>query len=355
MLGNYYGGHEAEGLYYTFTIPAGISEFSVTYHYAIVLQNPSHAPYQQPRFRARIIDIADGSEIDCVSFDFVSSSSLPGFKTSSLRNDIVYKDWTPVTVNLTKYAGKTLKIEFITSDCTYNQHFGYAYIDVNSSCNNSLADASLCEGDNFLTLTAPYGFQSYKWYLNSDFSTPVSDSLVYLVNPVPPAANAYSVIVTPYPGYGCVDTFIAPVKRQPKPVFDAGPDRQIPCNEPIQLGSAANPDYSYSWSPGDKLSNPAVANPWINKYIFSPVNCMVKIIDNITGCVTVDSALITPINCFLFVPTAFTPNGDGLNDELIPHLGGTNKLDSGVFVWILEYISGDDQPAIEKGTITLIR
>lgn len=142
-LGNNTGGHEAEALAYTFTIPASVNNFAIVYNYAIVLQNPGHQPHEQPRFRGRVIDVATDAEINCVSFDFAASSSLPGFKPSRDYQGVLYKDWTPVFVDLSEYAGRTVRLEFITSDCTNNQHFGYAYIDVNSVCSNNFMAASL--------------------------------------------------------------------------------------------------------------------------------------------------------------------------------------------------------------------
>ncbi|MEK7224496.1 MAG: hypothetical protein AAB221_02290, partial [Bacteroidota bacterium] len=48
-LGNTSGGAQAEGISYEFTIPAGQNTYSLTYHYAVVFQDPSHQPHQQPR------------------------------------------------------------------------------------------------------------------------------------------------------------------------------------------------------------------------------------------------------------------------------------------------------------------
>ncbi|MCB0777521.1 MAG: hypothetical protein KDB99_14510, partial [Chitinophagaceae bacterium] len=300
-LGDIYGGHQAEAITYTFTVPAS-GQFSITYNYAVVLNNPHHLENEQPRFRARVIDVVSGSEIDCVSFDFVASSSLPGFKISPVDPDVIYKDWTPVTIDLSDYAGKTIRLEFITSDCTKNIHFGYAYVDVNSNCSNTFAAASLCEGDPFLTLTASYGFAHYAWYANNDYSIQVADTQTYYINPAPPASTTYAVIVTPYPGYGCVDTFYAPMTRVSKPEPAAGTDREVWCNQTIQLGGPPNISYSYLWTPADNLNNPTAADPTLINYIYTPKRFKLSVTDNKTGCVTKDSVLITPINCFLFVP-----------------------------------------------------
>ncbi len=389
MLGNPSGGSQAESVSYTFTVPATTGQFTLTYYYAVVMQNPNHQPHQQPRFRARVTDVASGTEINCVSFDFVASGALPGFKRSAISEDVVYKDWVPVIINLGDYAGRSIKLEFITSDCIPGRDFGYAYVDVSSSCGNPVVTASLCGDDNFLTLKGPDGFSGYRWYLNNDFSAPVSSYQNDSINPVPPGATAYSLITIPYPGFGCVDTFTAPVKWVPKPAFRAGDDREIWCNELTQLGMASNAGYAYLWSPADKLTSSVTANPRLKDNIFSPVNFVVQVTDKITGCITNDSVTITPKNCFVFVPTAFTPNGDGLNDVIRPYLGGIRqnglkrfsiynrsgnlifstaiegrgwdgthqgrKMDSGVYVWLLEYISKDGMAMTEKGTVTLIR
>jgi hypothetical protein len=129
-LGNNIGGHQAESVSYTYTIPATEPKFSMIFHYAVVLQDPNHQFWEQPRFRARIIDLSTGSPIPCVDFDFIASASLPGFLPSPLGGGVIYKDWTPITINLDNYIGRTIKLEFITNDCIFTAHFGYAYLDV---------------------------------------------------------------------------------------------------------------------------------------------------------------------------------------------------------------------------------
>jgi gliding motility-associated-like protein len=92
-------------------------------------------------------------------------------------------------------------------------------------------------------------------------------------------------------------------------------------------------------------------------------------------------------NCYIAVPTAFTPNGDGLNDQLGPlnAFKATNllfriytrtgqvvfqtrdwtrkwdgtirgiKQETGVYVWVLEYKDATHRPVFLKGTSVLIR
>ncbi len=219
-LGNSNTGAEAEGMSYSFTIPSNISSFSIIYHYAVVFQDPGHDASEQPRFVARIINVSDNTEINCVSFSFTASASLPGFVVSpyGLSGTVMYKDWTPVSLNLTAYAGKSVRLEFITSDCTRGGHFGYAYVDVSSNCSGKIDGASACAGTDSTTLTAPYGFQTYEWYSGTNFSQFISDSQQLVLNPLPAIGTNYSVIVDPFPGFGCRDTLYATVDISPIPV-----------------------------------------------------------------------------------------------------------------------------------------
>jgi len=318
LLGNNTGGHQAEGLSYTYTIPAGTTRFSIIYNYAVVLQNPNHQPTEQPRFRARVIDESNGKQIDCVSFDFTASSSLPGFLVSPVAGDVLYKDWTPITVDLSDYAGKTIRLEFITSDCTFNRHFGYAYVDVNSNCSGTIIGSTLCEGDLTVSLTAPYGFQSYEWYSDPSFSSSIGATQI--LPPVAPViGSTYPVIVTPYPGFGCTDTLYAIINTGKKPVSNAGLDSIICSKDPIQLGVSSTPGYSYSWTPVNYLSNPGFARPFLVPPLISPVQFIVKTTDVITGCFSYDTTLITPklvdTSCTAFGRQLYCP-GETFNNTL---------------------------------------
>src|SRR5476651_1565172 len=58
LLGNASGGHQAEQVSYTYTIPADKPSFTIVYYYAVVLQTPNHQPYEQPKFSAQVTDVS---------------------------------------------------------------------------------------------------------------------------------------------------------------------------------------------------------------------------------------------------------------------------------------------------------
>ncbi len=209
-LGNKETGRGAERVSYTFTIPANQNNYSIIYNYAVVFQNPNHAVWEQPKFTANVFDESINNYIGCSSFEYAASSNLPGFQESAITPNVYYKPWTPVTIKLTGYAGRTIRIEFTTNDCTRGGHFGYAYVDINENCTTPITGNTYCNGDDSLNLVAPFGFMEYNWY-NADFSKKLGNQNILKLKPVPPPNTVFALEVIPYPNQGCQDTLYTPI------------------------------------------------------------------------------------------------------------------------------------------------
>ncbi len=235
QLGNSSTGRGAERVSYTFTIPKDKDNFSLIYHYAVVFQNPSHAEFEQPKFTANVFDVSNDTYIGCSSFSFAASANLPGFKESTVKDSVFYKTWTPVTIKLSGYAGKQIRLEFTTNDCTRGGHFGYAYVDVNENCNTPISGNIYCTGDDSLNLVAPFGFSEYHWY-GSNFNTIIGTENLLLLKPIPPVNSMYAVEVIPFPGQGCVDTIYTRIKFSPEIIKLSLPKKIVACiSNPIDL------------------------------------------------------------------------------------------------------------------------
>ncbi len=293
-LGNTSGGGEAEGVSYEFTIPANKNTYSLVYYYAVVFQDPNHQPHQQPRLVIEATNVTDNEIISCSSFTFFATGTgLPGFSLSPYQQDttnVWYKPWSAVTLNLNNKAGKTIKLFFKTSDCTFNRHFGYAYIDINSDCDSEFTGATYCKDDTSVIVTAPFGYQSYKWF-TQNFSQLLGNQQNLTFTPPPISGSRFAVEVTPYNGYGCVDTFYTTMVDTLKLFANAGTD-VVSCNSiPVLIGSNAKPNIVYKWSPTNNLSDANISNP-----LASPaINTLYKL--DITslggGCKAKDSVLVS--------------------------------------------------------------
>lgn len=304
---NYFSTISAEGMFYTFTIPDTASVFSILFNYAVVFQDPQHNPDEQPRFRANVFNVTDNEIVNCSNFDFTASALLPGFEVSALDPTVIYKGWTPVTLNLSGYAGKTIRLEFITSDCTFTGHFGYAYIDVNSSCSDAIAGNIVCPGAANVSLTAPYGFRNYTWYTDNTYTTVLSTTQTVHIAPAPSIGSVFPVVVEPYPGFGCIDTIQAVVRSAAKPDADAGPDIEVCESSQAQLGAAAVDYYTYEWSPVPLLINASTSNVITLPGLTSPTDFYLTVTHQLTGCKDYDTVTVTPIQV---VDTAMMVLGD---------------------------------------------
>jgi len=259
-LGHKYAGAQAERVAYNFTVPPGANQYDLVFYYAVVLQNPKHLPFQQPRFTVKTFDVTDNTYIDCASFDFVASADLPGFKLAhspiKADSDVYYKDWSPSTINLVGYAGKQMQLQFTVNDCSLGAHFGYAYVDVNENCTSPITGNDYCNTQKSVTLVAPGGFGSYAWY-NADGSQLLGTNQSLTIAPPPPDNTQYEVKLTPYNGLGCAATLTSTVHS-----IDAGYDFMVEnvvngCRgtgadltaAAVTAGSSSNLTYTYFTDP----------------------------------------------------------------------------------------------------------
>lgn len=262
-LGSTKAGGEAEGVSYEFTIPANDNSYTLTYNYAVVFQSPNHLKHQQPRMEIEITNVTDNTVISCASFSFIAlGSSLPGFQTSNVTDTIavLYKEWSPVSVDLSGNAGKTIRLMFKTADCTFRRHFGYAYVDVNSECSGNFAGATFCPDDTAIYVAGPYGYQGYTWY-DSSLSHQLGSGPVVTLAPPPASGTTIAVKLEPFSGYGCSKTMFTRLRDSLTVTAHAGRDT-LSCNKnPVPIGIDLKQGLRYTWSPVAGLSNPNISNP----------------------------------------------------------------------------------------------
>ena len=88
--------------------------------------------------------------------------------------------------------------------------------------------------------------------------------------------------------------------------------------QPVTLSVTEDDNYTYSWTPAAVLDDPTSANPTFT--LEEEVTFEVTVTDE-NGCFVVLAVVVIPADTpcaepFIFVPNAFTPNGDDLNDRL---------------------------------------
>jgi gliding motility-associated-like protein len=157
-VNNPQGGY-VRGISYLINVPPGPSTlpYTMTYAYAMVLENGTHDSEDQPM--ARAIISTPGGVINCASPAYYlptyggeldsAEARANGFSPSPLaspnvsRNpadsgrhlqDVWTKGWTEVTFDLTPYRGQQVTLTFEADNCVPGGHFAYAYFALRDIC-----------------------------------------------------------------------------------------------------------------------------------------------------------------------------------------------------------------------------
>ena len=172
--------------------------------------------------------------------------------------------------------------------------------------NLSSPSVTICRGAAAnLGASAP-GAISYKWIPGRG----LSDSTI--ANPVasPTDTTIYKVIITN--NNGCTDTASLAVNVLPPPVAITQTKQSMFQERPITLTASAKNADVFSWTPVTGLSDPNVPNPVANPADDITYTLHVKSVYN---CGEDTSSVFVKVYHKLGVPTAFSPNGDGVNDS----------------------------------------
>ena len=152
---------------YSIDVPPGSATvpYTMTYAYAMVLENGTHNSSEQPLFKATLT--AGGNIITCASPQYylptddransgnggiggtgatldTAKAKANGFTNSNVPfgqgnngiqlYDVWTKDWREVTFDLSPYRGQTVTLTFESDNCRPGAHFAYAYIALRNVC-----------------------------------------------------------------------------------------------------------------------------------------------------------------------------------------------------------------------------
>ena len=210
--------------------------------------------------------------------------------------------------------------------CLYQYTDMVSVIEVSMQLLDSLA---ICIGESvLLPLTSTFG-ENIIW----DPPATLNDPNILQPTATPEQTTIYTVTVEEVfvSGDTCRQSESVLVEVFPLPLVDATAEQYlIPEGETVIL-SATSGYVDYDWTPPGNLDDPTVPEP--EATVLEDITYEVTVTDE-HGCVNTDTVnlIVQDIDeCdleSLFIPGAFSPNNDGLNDEFkIQILGGYDKLD----------------------------
>ena len=200
------GGY-VRGVSYRINVPAGptTEPYTMTYAYAMVLENGAHNSNEQPLFTATlkygdsVITCASpqyflptlnnatrgggGATLDTATAE--ANGFFPSAKPSPNANpngvgpgasqhlyDVWFKGWTEVTFDLAPFRGQQVTLTFETDNCVPGGHFAYSYIALRNTCAGLQisGDTVACIGSNLTYSVPALAGATYQWQVPPDWA-----------------------------------------------------------------------------------------------------------------------------------------------------------------------------------------
>ena len=260
-----------------------------------------------------------------VSITSNTTDACPGvpvvfIATSNIGNAAKYQwyvNTTPVGTNSSQFSTTTLNngdvvkvVLTSTSSCTLGDEATSNAITIKvNKVTYTKPPVEYCKLDsqqiNLGIVTNPASPFTIVWN-----NTTTNTNGIYTVN----TSNSGNVPFTITYGNNCKVNDVLPVKVNPLPPINATVNKPAAkFEEEVQLNVTGAPAGSdYHWTPATAVSNDSIRNP--TAIIRESVLFTVTVTDP-KNCTNTDTVRVTLINdCFIYIPSAFSPNRDGVND-----------------------------------------
>src|SRR5580698_861572 len=201
------GGY-VRGVSYQISVPATPAgqPYTMTYAYAMVLENGRHSSDDQPLFSATLT-LANGAIVSCASPKYFlptipgsvnagngngeldsATAKAEGFTVSSQLSpnidpnggpgatqhlqDVWTKGWNEVTFDLSPYRGQKVTLTFETDNCVPGGHFAYSYVALRNTCAGLNISGPLvaCSNANFTYSIPALSGAQYNWTIPSGWT-----------------------------------------------------------------------------------------------------------------------------------------------------------------------------------------
>ncbi len=167
------------------------------------------------------------------------------------------------------------------------------------------------------------GADKYKWINNT-----IGLSNTGIADPVALSGSSVTYTVVGYDNYNCfTDTALINVRISKLPLVDAGVGAQLIAGTPFRLSPNISGAVNWMWSPPDYLDCTNCLHP-VSKPKISITYLLTAF--NADGCKAADTVSLKLIcgKNLVYIPTAFSPNGDNLNDRFTINGSGVKIIRS---------------------------
>ncbi len=380
--------------YYTYTLQQDFTLARTgTYDIPVVYTAPEIDACNQTDFTSIRITVKEGPKPDFTISDPACLADNILFTGNSVSNGFTINSYlwrfadnsTAITQNTSKRftaAGvQDVHYRLIATNGCIGDTTKTITIHPNPSADFTISGTPLCTGKELTIRSTLSGISQWNWELGNGTGTanpPFTHTYTM--------AGNYAVQLITANAAGCFSTpALQNITIFPTPVVNAGPDSIIRAGTSISLAATVSPagNYSYTWTPGTYLSSTAVLTPVCTPVLSTLYS--LQVVETGSGCTAADDVLVTAV-AGLFIPTGFTPNGDGKNDQwtipglalypesrvavfnragqLLYQTGDYTRhpwdgrfrgqlQPTGVYIYLVEL--KDDSKQILKGTISLIR